>query len=62
MIYKVSYVTGNNVDIGRILNQEIEFINNKGGKIVNVVQSQSTGNSGIVIVTITIIYQVMRAL
>lgn len=55
-MYKVAYVSGNNVDIASSLRQTIEGINQANGQIVQIVQSQSSHQSGHTIVTITIIY------
>ncbi len=55
-MYKVAYVSGNNVDISTSLRQTIDSINQAKGQIVQIVQSQSSHQSGHTIVTITIIY------
>lgn len=55
-MYKIAYVTGNNMDIASSLRQTIEGINLINGKIVQIVQSQSSHQSGFTIVTVTIIY------
>ena len=57
-MYKLAYVSGNNVDIASALRQTIEDINHKGGTIVQIVQSQSTHPGGFTIVTVTIIYTI----
>lgn len=57
-MYKVAYVSGNSVDVSSALRQTVEGINLVSGKIVNIVQSQSSSPSGLTIVTITIIYNV----
>ena len=56
-MYNISYVTGNNADIGSALKLTIDNINKSGGTIVHLVQSQSTSPSGFTNVTVTIIYQ-----
>jgi len=61
-MYKVAYVTGSNNHIASILRQTIDDINSKNGEIVEVVQSQSSPDSSIVIVTITIIYRINRGI
>jgi len=55
-MYKVAYVSGNNIDISSALKRTVEDINLSRGTIVNIVQSQSTSQSGFTIITITIIY------
>ena len=55
-MYKIAYVSGTASTIAPILNQTIDDINAKGGKIEQIVQSQSSLGSGVTIVTITILY------
>jgi len=59
-MYKVAYISGNNMDISSSLRYTIEDINKVGGKIVQIVQSQSTSTGGFTIVTITIIYTIQE--
>jgi len=57
-MYKLAYVSGNNMDIASSLRHTIDDINGSGGIIVQIVQSQSTSSNGFTIVTVTIIYTV----
>ncbi len=57
-MYKLAYVSGNSFDLSSILKRTIEDINVVGGKIVQIVQSQSSNPGGFTIVTITIIYTI----
>jgi hypothetical protein len=59
-MYKVAYVSGNTFDISSTLRQTIEGINQVNGEIVQIVQSQSSHQSGHTIITITIIYTTRR--
>ena len=56
-MYKVAFLSGNSQTIYSALQQTISEINIIKGEIVQIVQSQSTGQSGLTIVTITIIYR-----
>ncbi len=55
-MYKLAYISGNSYDLAGTLRNTIEDINRSGGKIEQIVQSQSTSTSGFTIVTVTIIY------
>lgn len=62
-MYKVAYISGSAFSIEHLLKMTIDNINNSGGHIQNIVQSQSTNsNNGITNVTITIIYTLPGAL
>jgi hypothetical protein len=54
-MYKVTYVSGPNLEIGNLLRSMISEINSSGGRIIHVMQSQSS-TSAAVVVTVTIIY------
>ena len=58
MQYKTAYVSGDNSNILPVLRDTIEGINKMKGKIIQMVQSQSTNAGGWTIVTITILYTV----
>jgi hypothetical protein len=55
-MYKLAYVSGSNQSLGPLLKNTLEDINNRGGKIAHMTQSQSTSPQGNTIVTVTIIY------
>lgn len=55
-MYKVAFLSGSSPAISSAIQNTIMEINEKGGEIKQIVQSQSTGQSGMTIVTITIIY------
>ena len=57
-MYKSTVISGNNLDISTHLRSSLAAIDGARGEIVQVVQSQSAGPLGAVIVTITIIYKV----
>lgn len=55
-MYKVAFVSGDTFNLSSVLRQTIEDINQRGGTIVHILQSQSSHPAGATIVTITIIY------
>ena len=55
-MYKIAYVSGSNLNISSTLMQTVNDINAIGGKIVHIVQSQSTSPGSHTIVTVTIVY------
>jgi precorrin-6B methylase 2 len=57
-MYKVSFISGGTSNIGTVLTETIDRINNQGGIIVNMLQSQSSSPESFVIVTITILWRV----
>jgi hypothetical protein len=57
-MYRLTYITGNNVDIASVLRKAIEDINSAQGKIVQMVQSSASNAGGFVMVSVTIIYTV----
>jgi len=59
-MYKIAYVSGDTFNISSVLRQTIEDINTQGGKIVHVLQSQSSHPGGATILTVTIIYTISR--
>jgi len=56
-MYKVAFLSGNSEGVFQALNSTISDINLKKGEIIQIVQSQSTGQSGVVLVSITILYR-----
>ena len=58
-MYKTAVVTGTPTNIGFALKQTIDQINLSGGKIEQIVQSQSSGET-YTIITITILYRVAQ--
>lgn len=56
-MYKVAFISGNSEGVQQSLNRTISEINIIKGEIIQIVQSQSTGQSGVVLVSITILYR-----
>ena len=56
-MYKVASVSANVSDVGYMIKQTIDSINNAGGTITHIVQSSASTTTGIIIVSVTIIYQ-----
>jgi hypothetical protein len=57
-MYKYSFLSGNSENISSSLSSAINQINALRGTIVQIIQSQSTGQSGMTMVSITIIYTI----
>ena len=56
-MYKVSYLSGGNTSVANVLSQTIDTINNSGGIIVHMLQSQSSSTEGFVVISITILWR-----
>jgi hypothetical protein len=59
-MYKTAVISGGSSNISTALKMTIDSINTSQGKITHIVQSQSTTDVGIIIVTITIVYLVEK--
>ena len=59
-MYKVAVVTGDVYNLSSTIKQTIEQINEMGGKIDQIVQSQSSNSYNHTILTVTILYRVEK--